>query len=348
MDSVMKDPKVSILMSVFNGERYLKDAIESMLSQDFENFEFLIINDGSTDESEKIITSYTDVRIRLINNGKNIGLVSSLNKAIGLASGEYIVRMDCDDVSLKNRLSLQVKFMDNNKNIGASGSYYNLMYNGKKAVADFPLDQKEIKCYMLFNSPIAHPSAIIRRSLINEKQLFYRSEFIHAEDYDLWSQISEYADLANVSDVLLNYRIHGNQITGNLNLTPQKKASLNIIRLRHLKSINLVPSDHELFIHNLVSDGRKPDTREYLKETEVWLKKIVVSNRSSKILDASYLEKIVLERWLRMCFNYFGGRKGIQYFFSSELHGLIKLPINRKLELLKNLYYSYKRKKIKK
>lgn len=343
----MKNPKVTVLMSVYNGERYLKDAIDSILSQSYADFEFLIINDGSTDSSEKIILSYSDKRIRLVNNEKNIGLVNSLNKGLELSSGEYIVRMDCDDISLMNRLSVQVKFMDKHQSVGASGSYYNLMLNGKKAIADFPLKSDEIKCFMMFNSPIAHPSVIIRKSVISKNNLKYRSEYIHAEDYDLWSQLSEVSDLANVSAVLLNYRVHSNQITSNEKLVSQKYESLTGIRTRHLKMINIVPSAEEMNLHHLISDGRKASSTQELLDSEIWLKKMLLQVRNNNKFDSNSFEKIVLERWLRMCFNYYGGKKGFQYFLNSELYRLIELSFGKKLELLKNLYLSYKRKKIK-
>ncbi len=343
----MKSPKVTVLMSVYNGEKYLKDAIDSILSQSYSDFEFLIINDGSTDSSEKIILSYSDKRVRLVNNEKNIGLVNSLNKGLEISSGEYVARMDCDDICLNNRLSVQVKFMDQHPSVGASGSYYNLMLNGKKAIADFPLKSDEIKCFMIFNSPIAHPSVIIRKSVISKNNLKYRSEYIHAEDYDLWSQLSEVSDLANVSDVLLNYRVHENQITSNEKLVSQKNESLTGIRSRHLKMINIVPSTEEMKIHHLISDGRKASSTQELMDSEVWLKKMLLQIRNDKKFDSNSFDKIVLERWLRMCFNFYGGKKGFQYFLNSELYRLIELSFGKKLEFLENLYLSYKRKKIK-
>ena len=347
MGPVMKSPKVTVLMPVYNGEKYLRDAIESILKQDFIDFEFLIFNDGSTDDSEKIIRSYSDSRIRLINNEKNIGLVNTLNKGLESALGEYIVRMDCDDVSLKNRLTVQVEFMDKNTNIGASGSYYYRLLNGKKAIMDFPLNQDELKCFMLFICPIAHPTAIIRRCIVIKEKLRYRSEYIHAEDYDFWSQLSEFSQLANVSEVLLNYRIHENQITGNVLFETEKRKSLNDIRSRQLKRLNILPSLEELELHHLISDGSKPENDEMLVKSEVWLKRLMIENQKLKVLNNHYFEKIILERWLRMCFNYYGGRKGLHYFINSELYRLIKLPFKQKLEFFKNLYNSYKRKAIK-
>ena len=123
----MSHPKVTLLMSVFNGQSYLKEAIESILNQTFEDFEFLIINDASKDNSLRIIQSFDDSRIKLVHNSDNIGLTKSLNKGIDLAKGEFIARMDCDDISLPERLSMQVSFIDKNPDIGILSSANNFV-----------------------------------------------------------------------------------------------------------------------------------------------------------------------------------------------------------------------------
>ena len=119
----MAAPKISVLMSVFNGERYLIKAIDSILNQTFKDFEFIIIDDGSMDSSNAIIRSFDDPRVRLIENEKNIGLTKSLKKGIDLCRGEYIARMDGDDISLPERLKKQVEFMDHNRGVGISGTW---------------------------------------------------------------------------------------------------------------------------------------------------------------------------------------------------------------------------------
>jgi hypothetical protein len=128
-----------------------------------------------------------------------------------------------------------------------------------------------------------------------------------------------------------------------LRFVSDKSKSLNAIRKGHLKMLGIVPDEKELAIHNLISNGEKPVAEEQLKSAEAWLRKIIHSNNKNKIIDRSYLEKIVLERWLRFCFNFFGGKKGISYFYRSEIFHEVKLPVSRKLELFKQIYYSYKR-----
>ena len=148
-------PKVTVLMPVYNGSKYLKAAIDSILSQSFTDFEFLIINDGSTDDSVKIINSYHDQRIKLIDNKINQGLVAVLNQGLKLAIGEYIARMDSDDFSTCNRLSQQVRFMDKHNDIGVLGSWVKIMKGSDEFLGRYFLNHEEIKANLLFmlNSP---------------------------------------------------------------------------------------------------------------------------------------------------------------------------------------------------
>lgn len=344
----MKTPKVTVLMPVYNGEKYLREAIESILNQHFTDFEFLIINDGSTDSSADIISSYSDSRIRIINNEQNIGLVNTLNKGLKESKGEYIARMDCDDVSVRKRLSVQVKFMEKNKNVGVSGSNYYVLRGNKKAIADLPISEKEIRCFMLFNCPIAHPTAIMRADAIRKNDLNYSSEFKHSEDYDLWSHIADKYGIINLSEPLLNYRMHNDQITGNLSFALTRYESVNSIRSRHIQKLGIIPSSEELKIHNLLSDAGKPVGMDQVELAQQWLSKLVIINNEKKVFDKHYFEKIVLERWMRLCFNFFKGKKAFGYFYDSELYKITDVPLKIKLELLRGIYYSWKRLKIKK
>ena len=164
----MSSPKVSVVMPVYNGEKYVGAAISSILNQDFKDFELLVLDDGSVDASVKVISSFTDKRIRFVQNERNIGLISTLNKALKLVDSEYIVRMDGDDIAHGNRLSTQVKFMDENREVGASGSFYHAMLGDKKMYFDLPVSHDEIKCFLLFNCPLAHPTSIIRTSVLKK------------------------------------------------------------------------------------------------------------------------------------------------------------------------------------
>jgi len=219
-------PKVTILMSVYNGERYLREAIDSILNQTFRDFEFLIINDGSTDRTKEILDSYKDPRIRVINNEKNIGLTKSLNKGLRLAKGEYIARMDADDISLPERLSTQAIFLDAHPDIGALGSAVQII-NGcgiQSSVLRFPADHGFLRWCLCFYDPIPHPSAMMRKKAM-EQVGGYASDMMYAQDYDLWRRLSVVTRLATLPDVLLYLRKHEESLTER-HLMQQRKNSI--------------------------------------------------------------------------------------------------------------------------
>ena len=192
-------------MSVYNGEKYLSEAIESILIQTYKNFEFIIIDDGSTDKSFEIIHHYQkqDNRIILISR-ENRGLIASLNEGIKKAQGKYIVRMDADDISVPTRFEVQVKFMEANSDIGISGSAVIRFGENIKTVTWKLLKNNEaIKSELLFSSTFAHPSVIMNKTMIFKYNLFYDNQFLHAEDFELWTRMAKVTQMANLSKPLL-------------------------------------------------------------------------------------------------------------------------------------------------
>jgi glycosyltransferase involved in cell wall biosynthesis len=212
--------RVSVVMSVFNGARYLGEAIDSVLSQTFRDFEFIIVNDASTDDSAGIIQRYDDPRIRRMDNNKNMGLTRSLNRGLSMAVGEYVARMDADDVSLPNRFEVQVIFLDSNREVGALGTGVRLIdeLGGEHETIMFPSEHGFLRWLMcfLFN-PIPHSSAMIRRRHL-EQVGGYKEEFMCSQDYDLWWRMGGVSQLANLEEPLLRLRKHD----GNISSTSRK------------------------------------------------------------------------------------------------------------------------------
>lgn len=225
----MKNPEVTILMSVYNGEKYLREAIDSILNQTFTDFEFLIVNDGSTDRTVEILRSYDDPRIKIVDNEKNIGLTKSLNIGLRIARGEYIARMDADDVSISERLEKEIEFLNQKRNTGLVGTYYTLINDkGKVLHAVKPLtDSKELKEQLLIKNQFGHGSVMFRAECI-EKVGRYREEFMSAQDYDLWLRISEVYDMANIPELLYKWRLDINSISVNRKSQQDKYALLAI------------------------------------------------------------------------------------------------------------------------
>lgn len=206
--------KISVVMPAYNAEKYIGEAIESILNQTYTDFEFIIINDGSTDRTKEIIDSYNDSRIVYLENEKNSGIVVTLNKGLDFSTGEYIARMDADDVAVGNRLEKQVTYMEKNKNVGLLGTGIRI-FGDEIEASDrvFTTDSKQLKAELLFSSCIAHPTVMIRRDVLEQNKLRYNSEFAGAEDYCLWWEISKVCTISTLPDILLNYRIHSSQIT---------------------------------------------------------------------------------------------------------------------------------------
>ncbi|EOY5686655.1 glycosyltransferase family 2 protein [Vibrio cholerae] len=212
----MYSPKVSIILPVFNGQDYLKFALDSILNQSYENYELIIVNDGSTDKSELIIKEYNDTRIVYIKHD-NCGLSRSLNKAISISKGEYICRMDADDICHKDRLKKQVEILDAKKNLVLVGS--NVKYinsNGKiKGYSYFGGSSKYIKSKLEKDNCIFHPTVMIRKEPLLVVGGYDESVDIYFEDYVLWLKLIRLGDFYVIPDFLLDYRIHKDSISNN-------------------------------------------------------------------------------------------------------------------------------------
>ncbi len=203
-------PLVSVVMPVFNAALFLREAIDSILHQTYTNFEFIIINDGSTDDSQEIIDSFNDPRITRIRNATNLGLIQSLNLGLKIAKGVYICRMDADDISLPERLEKQIRYLESNPQIEILGTAFKLIPTDK--IQLHPSSSSKCNVKLLFETCLAHPSVVIRKSLIDRLYLQYNINYKLSEDYFLWAEAAvKGAIISNVEELLLLYRIHENQ-----------------------------------------------------------------------------------------------------------------------------------------
>ncbi|MHC1740434.1 MAG: glycosyltransferase [Anaerolineaceae bacterium] len=206
----MENQLITVLMAVYNGDKFLAEAIESVLAQSYQNFEFLIVDDGSIDRTKEIICAYKDHRIRLIVNDKNIGLSSSLNKGIELSKTDLIARMDADDISLPNRLEKQVEFMDLHPEVGVLGTaVQNISSSGKLIAGPRKIicESHLIKYGMAFDCPLEHPTVMFRKKVVKLVG-GYRTEFVLGEDHDLWLRLGSLTDFANLPQVLFHHRVN--------------------------------------------------------------------------------------------------------------------------------------------
>ena len=209
-------PKISVIMSVYSGEKHLRQAVDSILNQTVSDLEFIVIDDASQDGTSRILGSYSDSRIKVHRNSENLGLTRSLNQTLDLASGKYIARMDADDISLPDRLARQIAFLDIHPDIGIVGTALRrISMRGTKigGVVRKPLSDTAIRWACLLENPITHPSVMMRRSVLMEHGLRYDPSFQTSQDYELWVRMLQVCKAANLPEPLLLYRVHFNTVS---------------------------------------------------------------------------------------------------------------------------------------
>ncbi|MBI3951597.1 MAG: glycosyltransferase [Acidobacteria bacterium] len=230
------EPRVSVLMPVYNGAPFLREAIESILSQTFTDFEFIIVDDGSTDETPEILGSYSDPRIRLLHHETNQGLTASLNDGLAVARGQLIARQDADDISLPQRLAVQVAFMEAYPEMGLIGSArIRISEDGTDLHTSAPeTDNLKLKWLLLFRNQFTHTAVMFRRELAEAAGRYRRDEY-PSDDYGLWSRMAKRAKLANISEPLVKYRIRCGSITRHPD-SIMRKTSLRV-RLKNIRDL---------------------------------------------------------------------------------------------------------------
>jgi len=212
-----KDTKtlaISVIMSVYNGDKFLRLAIDSILKQTFSDLEFIVIDDASTDETSEILKSYDDPRLIVITNTENIGLTKSLNKAFQIATGQFVARQDADDISHPDRLTNQIAFLDNHLDYALVGTHAVLIdeYGKQIDTIEVPSDCQAIASTLLTNNAFIHGSIMARKSAVVALG-GYRENFRYTQDYDLWLRMSEYHTLANLPETLYSLRRLSNSIS---------------------------------------------------------------------------------------------------------------------------------------
>jgi glycosyltransferase involved in cell wall biosynthesis len=204
---------ISVLMPAFNAEKYIGAAITSILNQTFSDFELIIIDDGSTDNTESIISNFNDHRILLYKNNKNQGLPEALNCGIALATAPILARMDADDISTLDRFKIQYDFLEKNPEIGLVGSWIEGFGEvSRKYIHRYPVNHDAIVAAMIFENPIAHPSVMFRKNVLENLETAYTNRYPWVEDWELWWRFKNVTKIENIPKVLLKYRITGDSV----------------------------------------------------------------------------------------------------------------------------------------
>ncbi len=296
-------PKVTVLMPVYNGESYLRETIESILAQTFRDFEFLIVDDGSEDTTPLIIDSYCDNRIKVLKNATRLKLSGALNRGLDEARGDFVARMDADDLALPERLARQVEFLEQNIEVGICGAWINRFGKGRNYVDKNFVHEADIKAYSLFDCPFFHPTVMMRKSLLDKYSLRYDGDYYPTEDYELWTRAVDYFPCANIGKVLLKYRVHKASMT---NADWSNMDSKGVLIAKNcLEKIGLQCTEEDLRYHRNIGRAGSYRCKEVgeLLLAEQWLNRIIVANQKVKKYDEYALRNVIALVWFRLCFN---------------------------------------------
>jgi len=292
-------PQISVIMPVFNGGEFLQESINSILNQTFANFEFLIGDDGSTDNSWQILSAQKDSRIRLFRFDHNIGYALVLNRLIDASKGELIARQDSDDISLPDRFKKQVEFLEKNPEVGLCGTNVKFFGSTKKILLR-PVHDEEIRAFMLINNPITHPTVLFRKSVLSIcDQKRYVQALVPAEDYAMWYEFSKKTKLANLPQRLFKYRWHTNNISVT-NRDDQLRKTDYLRKDIFKQTLSYELTDEESQLINSVFTAREKDKKN-LVILESLLLKLVGKNRDTGYYQETALQNLFFHLWMAAC-----------------------------------------------
>lgn len=296
----MQQPLVSVVMPVLNGEKFVGEAIESILNQSYKNFEFIILNDASSDNTINVLKSYNDSRIRILDFSARKGLNALLNTGIAEAKGDYIMRMDADDISLTHRMSRQVTYLESHPEISICSSWVQ-NFNDQQ-VYEISKGYSEdifLKLELLYRPGFAHPSVTYRRQIF-ENGIRYR--IFHADDYDLWTQLSFEYNFYKIPELLLKYRIHKDQFT---KINQDKIArALFPVQLTFLKRNGIVLSSTHLKIHQALTVYKYTYSEFFLFRTVIYYRELEYQLGQSVTLRSNAVKPYIDDQLYSICSHF--------------------------------------------
>lgn len=289
----MDSPLVSVVMVACNVERFLAEAVESVLGQTFSNFEFIVVDYGSTDASKDIVTGYAaqDTRVRM-HPIPHCGLGEARNAACSLARGRYIAIMDADDAALPERLQLEVEFMESHPRVGLLGAAVQWINAAGQPlyIGRVPTEDRQLRTAMAFHCPFWQPTVLLRKEAF-VRSGGYRDAFAPAEDYDLWLRVTEEYECANLGEVVLKYRIHPQQVS----IQRKKQQTLGILAAQRSAAMRLAGQADAFDAIAVITPeiltqfGVDEPTQEraFVSESRSWIRHMILAGETSVALDAA-------------------------------------------------------------
>jgi len=299
---MMGKPELSVVMPFYNSARYIKGAVQSLLAQTYQDFELILIDDASTDQSPEIVMSLNDSRIKLIRNEKNSGIVFSRNRGLEASVGRFLAAFDSDDLARADKFEKQIRFLKNNPEYGMVGSWAKLIdENGGLLNKRWKLTASpgRIPTVLLFNNHFVHSAVVMRREEMPEK--FYAEGFDLVEDYKMWIDFSRTRKVWNFPDYLMYYRIHPESAT-NINLGNLYQQDVRIYKYL-FEPLQIKLDERMIYIHLIIKDNNAIDDRKILNEIEAFLWLIIRQNEKTKVYNHTELIKVIFGRWVKVCYK---------------------------------------------
>jgi len=297
----MKEPLVSVVMAAYNAEKYLKEAIDSVLNQSYSNIELVVVNDGSTDSTKNIILNYDDKRIKYVENEMNSGLVVTRNKGLENAGGEYIAILDSDDIALPDKIQKQINFLEVNKGYGLCATFFRKIDAEGKIISDItiPVSNKDLQTFLHYDNCICHSTVMARADLIKEFGYAKGSDLI--EDTELLHNLAKITKMATLPVYTTLYRMHGS----NISVAKKEKmfALMQGLNREKLNDMQIPFSEDELEIHSnaIVYEDSFFNSKEKMQNLENWILKLYRQCSSNKEYNREIMYKILVERWVVIC-----------------------------------------------
>lgn len=297
-------PLVTVLLPVYNAGPYLAETIESILAQTLTDFEFIIIDDCSTDDSLAVAQRYAaqDSRVRVLANEHNRGRAYADNRGHALARGRYIAKMDADDIAVPHRLQTQADFLAATPQIGVTSSYLQA-FGASDALYKYPLLPDEIRSFLLFNMPVGNPGVFFRRELLTQFDLDYDEAILDTfgEDYEWVARVARVTAIQNLPEVLLRYRTF--PAAHKADVHARRTAKANLIREKLLQQAGFQFSPRELHVHNTIAHYPFVLADITLPEVHAWLLSLAAQNEHLRYAAPAALRQVLAERWFWTCYH---------------------------------------------
>jgi glycosyltransferase involved in cell wall biosynthesis len=293
--------KVSVVLPVYNVAPYIQNTIESILRQTFQDFELLVLDDCSTDSTVELVRAFADLRLKLIVNPRNLGRAGTDNAALEYVRGEYIAKMDGDDICHPERLAQQVAFLDSHHDVNVVGTWV-VNFGASTYLNCYPITLEAARVRTLFTMPVGNPSVMLRTALFREREFRYDDNLRQTEDYDFFCRYIRELRVANLPQPLLQYRV---PVAANKERILAERTSVaDGVRTKLLHDWGLIPTDRELHIHHTISMLERPLGDITLDEIEKWLYKLLAFNKVQPLFNVAALRYGLGERWFEACYTY--------------------------------------------